>query len=171
LLSQRVERTNLLSARIIDQEGDFAFDIDLSLLLCDFLFLVRNSLWAAATAVFDHVLYTPKKCRVAMEVNLSIIRLVPFCIEKKISRITEFLDPLGIEVLPIRHSEGMVVTDVLFRQPISNFILMVVLDVAVEDLVGSINPGPASLLTPLVEISISSCGGWKPFKNKKTSQA
>jgi hypothetical protein len=171
LLSQRVERTNLLSTRVIDQEGDFAFDINLSLLLCNLLFLVRNSLWAAAAAVFNHVFYTPKECRVAMQVNLSIIGLVPFCIEKKIARITEFLDPLGIEVLPIRHSEGMIVTDVLLRQPISNFILMIVLDVAVEDLVGSINPGPASLLTSPVEISISSCGGWKSFKNKETSQA
>jgi hypothetical protein len=102
----------------------------------------------------------------AMQVHLPLVRLIPLCIEKKISRVTEFLDPLSVEVLSIGNSESMIVTDILIRQPVSNLILMVVFDVAMKNLTCPVDSRTASLLASLVEVSLSSCGGGKSFENK-----
>jgi hypothetical protein len=149
----------LLSARIVDQERDFAFDVYLTLFLCNLLFLLGDRFGTTATAIFNNIFNTPKEGRMAMQIHFSFVRLVPLCIEKKISCITELLDPLGVKVLSVGNGEGMIVTDILLGQPISDLVLMIVFDVAMENLVLSVDLRAAALLSPLIEISLAGRGG------------
>jgi hypothetical protein len=97
--------------------------------------------------------------------------LVPFCVEKKISSIAELLNPLGVEVLSIRNCECVVVTDIFSGKPIRNFILVIVFDVTMKDLMVPINPGAASLVTSLVKIGLSGRGGRESFEYEEASEA
>jgi hypothetical protein len=171
LLCQGVERTDLLSARVINKESNLAFDVNLSLFLRNFFFLGSDWFGAEATAIFDHILDAAKECRVTMQVDLSVIGLVPLRIEEEITRVAELLNALCIEMLTIRNGEGMVVGNILLREPISNLILVVVFDISKENISTLVHLRSATLLASLVEICFSGGCCWQSLKDKQTGQA
>src|SRR5688572_19286337 len=170
LLCQRVEGPNLLASRVINKEGDLAGDIYLGLFLCYLLFLIGLRHRAISTAVFNNILDAPEKRRMAMKINCSIFRLVPLCIQQQIFREGQFLNAFGVEFLPVRYGEGVVVADVLLRQPISHFILMILFDIAMKTKMIAVDLWPSSLLAALVEVIISSRAGWQPLEDQQPSQ-
>lgn len=105
-----------------------------------------------------------------MQVNVSFRGLIPLCVEKEIACIAKLLDTLRVEMLSVGNGKGMVVADVLLREPISNLIFMVVLDISVESIVISEYSRSATFLSPLVKIRFSSRCGGKSLEDEEASQ-
>lgn len=92
-----------------------------------------------------------------VEIHLtSFLWLVPLSIEKKISGIAELLDPFGVEFLSVWNGEGVIVADFLFRQPVGNFVFVLVFNVSTKVEPLSVDSRTTALRASLVEVGLSS---------------
>ena len=103
-----------------------------------------------------------------MQINLTLLWLIPLCIEQQIAGVAEFLDALGVECFSIRHSKGMIIAHVLLGQPIGHLILVCVFDITTKLMKAAVYRRSAPLSASLIEIGLASRSGRQAFQNKQT---
>lgn len=101
--SNWVETSNLLATGIIFDERDVTRDVYFAFLCSNFLFLLGSGHRTEATAIMNDMFGLAKECGVAMEIDLTVLILVPLSIEEQVFGIQHLFDLLGVEVSAIRN--------------------------------------------------------------------
>lgn len=83
-LSDRIETSNFLAAGIIFDESDIAGDVNFGLFFGNLDFLLGDRLGAEATAVADDMFRLPKECGMTMEINFTVLWLIPLRVQQQI---------------------------------------------------------------------------------------
>lgn len=70
-----------LSSWVILKEGNFSRNIDLALFFMDRFLVICLRLWTKSATVVHNVFEATEESRVAMQVDLTILLLIPFRVE------------------------------------------------------------------------------------------
>jgi len=87
-----------LSSWVVDNELERTGDVDLTLLFCNFNLFIGFGNRAVATTILNNFFSRTKEAWMSMKMDLSVVGLVPLCIEKQIFGIEKAID-LGSLVL------------------------------------------------------------------------
>lgn len=80
--------------------------------------LVGLWLGAEPAAIVHYIFEAAKEGRMAMQIDLTILRLVPFRIEQQVSCVTQFFNLLCVKLDTVGNREGVVVRHLFLVNPL-----------------------------------------------------
>lgn len=95
-ISDRIEASNLLSSWIVHEELERTRDICLAFLLGNLDLFVGLGNRAITTAVLENFLGRTEEARMSVEIDLALLGLVPFGVQKKILGVQQAIDSGGL---------------------------------------------------------------------------